>query len=106
MPILKFDIRVSDNASKEELSDALVKLARELEWLINGNLDEKNVKSMRFMSGTVIGDVRFEGNVRVGDGIPLGTIELDDSIATNLTELKTDLNELLAVLRSIHILHP
>ena len=103
MPTIKVNVKLPDEATNKDIIDAFLKLQRELEWLLNGNLDEKNIKKMTFQSGTVQGDVTFEGNVNFG-GVNLGSIEQGDSIASDLTQLKNDFNQLLENLRNFNIL--
>lgn len=105
MPIMKFDLRIKDGATTSEITDALVKFQRELQWLVNGNLDAKNIKSMQFQSATVTGTVHFEGDVTIKGGTSLGTLAINDSSAPDLTELKNDFNQLLQVLRDYNILN-
>ena len=101
MPIVRLNVNVPDNASTRDIADAMARLQRELEWLLNGNLDGENVKSI----GTVTGNVTFSGTVKFGDGTAIGTVAQSDSVAMDITALKNDFNALLQKLRDFNILN-
>lgn len=94
MAIARLDISIPENASKEQVADALLKLKRELEWLLNGNLDEKNIKSALNVT-----------TLTISSGTPLNTVAVNNSTASTVTDLRNDFNALLAVLRESNILN-
>jgi hypothetical protein len=102
MPNIKVNVKLPDDATNTQIIDAFLKLQREMEWLLNGNLDEKNIRKMSFQSGTVQGDVTFEGNVNFG-GANIGTVQ-NNSTATDVTQLRNDFNQLLDKLRAMKII--
>jgi hypothetical protein len=104
MPIMKFDLRIRDGATTSEIADALTKFNRELQWLLNGNLDAKNVKSMQFQGAVIEGTVRFDGDVTIKDGTPIGTLSVNESEAIDFTQLKADYNQLIQVLKQYNII--
>lgn len=102
MPNIKIDIRLPDDATNTQIVDVILNMQRQLEWLLNGNLDSQNIKKMSFQSGTVQGDMTFEGNVNFG-GTNIGTVQ-NNSTATDVTQLRSDFNQLLENLRNMNIL--
>lgn len=94
MAIARLDISIPENASKEQVADALLKLKRELEWLLNGNLDEKNIKSVLNVT-----------TLTISSGTPLNTVAVNNSTASTVTDLRNDFNALLTVLRESNILN-
>jgi hypothetical protein len=94
MAIIKLDISLPENATNEQISDALLKLKRELEWLLNGNLDEKNMKKVLNVT-----------SLTISEGTPLNTLTMNDSAATTVDGLRNDFNTLLQKLRASNILN-
>jgi hypothetical protein len=94
MAIIKLDISLPENATNEQISDALLKLKRELEWLLNGNLDEKNMKKVLNVT-----------SLTISEGTPLNTLTMNDSSATTVDGLRNDFNTLLQKLRASNILN-
>ena len=78
MATVRFDILIPDNATADDVADALVRLKRELEYIINGNLDTRNIKTVQVTQA--------------------------DSTATDVAGLRADFNTLLATLRDNHLL--
>lgn len=99
MPVVKFQLNIPNNANMEQIADVLARFQRELEWLLNGNLDSSNMKT------TFTKDVTFTKQVLIGDnGVPIGASTMTDSTAVNVTALRDDFNTLLGILRSYNIL--
>jgi hypothetical protein len=105
MPKLRLDLQIPDSATMLDVVDALVKSQRELEWLLNGTLDEVNIKRMSFREGVVTGDITFEGEVSIKGGTALGAVSLSDSTAADVITLRDDYNQLLNILRNNNILN-
>lgn len=105
MPTMRFNLRLPSNATTSDITNALTRFSRDLEWLLNGNLDERNIKNVK-----LVGEVTFEqsvvlnGDVILGSGTALGTHQLADSTANDVATLKSDFNQLLAYLRDYNIL--
>lgn len=74
MPIIRFDIKLPDKATIDDVADALARLKREMEWLVNGNLDVNNIRTDKVTQA--------------------------DSTATDVAGLRADFNTLLDTLRS------
>jgi hypothetical protein len=94
MAIIKLDISLPENATNEQISDALLKLKRELEWLLNGNIDDKNLKTVLNVT-----------SLTISEGTPLNTLTMNDSAATTVEGLRNDFNTLLQKLRASNILN-
>lgn len=94
MPTIKFDLRIPENAKPNEIADALVKASRELEWLLNGQLDNENL----------VGNLNVQ-SITIDSGTPFNTVTINNSTATTVDDLRTDFNALLAVLRQSNILN-
>lgn len=78
MPTIRFDIKLPDNATADDVADAMARLKRDLEWLLNGNLDNKNVR--------------------------YSVLTKTDSTAVTVAELRDDFNALLTELRTKHFI--
>ena len=101
MPLIRLDLQLPDSATQRDILDALAKAKRELEWLLNGNLDEKN---MRTLTNVTFGDVAFNGNITIAGGPAIGSLMQNDSTATDVAGLRQDFNALLFKLREYNIL--
>lgn len=114
------------------LGEMLSKLSKDLEFVVNGNIDKANIKEKSIdgslininsldeitkqlgiiLSGTInnLTTITLESNTiethgfKITDKVGFNTIFIDDSVATTVTELVQDFNILLNALKGIGIL--
>ena len=76
MPVQKFSTDYS-GYSIEELQDALAMISRELNYLLNGNLDDDNVRANTITAGSVFAENIDTTNAKIGaaqiDDLTVGT---------------------------------
>lgn len=107
MPSIRLELKLDDSANVREIIDTLNRFQRELEWLLNGNLDNENISQgvLEWNGGTVSGNVVFNGTVQRTSFSPFGSVNVNISSATDVYALQGDLNGLILSLKSIGIIN-